>query len=287
MSTNPLTVIVTASRSTGSRVLRVSRIGRAFFRIGYLNAISYPLAFITTQLSVTVPAIVFYFVSQLTTGGGAVAGDYYTYVIIGMFVSRVLDAALRGFETQLDIAIQKGTMEMLLVEPIRWRLLPFGMVQFELVTRCMSGLAILGISLLLGAQYRFANLPAALVLLTVGLAASLAVSIVGASIMVLSKRSDPLLVVYTLAAQLLSGVYFPVQQLPDFVQPVSLLIPHTYVNDGLRRLLMTNGDALAGPSTGSALLSLLVFCAIVYPIGLWLFGRSLEYGRKLGVLAGY
>jgi hypothetical protein len=34
-------------------------------------------------------------------------------------------------------------------------------------------------------------------------------------------------------------------------------------------------------------LLLLVFIAVVYPIAMWLYGRSLEYGRKMGLLAGY
>ena len=34
-------------------------------------------------------------------------------------------------------------------------------------------------------------------------------------------------------------------------------------------------------------LPLVVFIAVVFPLSLWLFGRTLEYGRKTGLLGGY
>ena len=40
-------------------------------------------------------------------------------------------------------------------------------------------------------------------------------------------------------------------------------------------------------SFGTAVLALAVFNIIAFTTGLWLFSRSLEYGRKMGVLSGY
>jgi len=37
----------------------------------------------------------------------------------------------------------------------------------------------------------------------------------------------------------------------------------------------------------TAVLALLIFNVVVMSIGLWLFSRSLEYGRKMGMLSGY
>jgi hypothetical protein len=38
---------------------------------------------------------------------------------------------------------------------------------------------------------------------------------------------------------------------------------------------MTSALALAG------------FCVVVYPVSLWLYGRSVDVGRRYGTLAGY
>jgi hypothetical protein len=50
---------------------------------------------------------------------------------------------------------------------------------------------------------------------------------------------------------------------------------------------MPDGQVLPGPTAGQAILALTIFSVVMYPIALWLFGRTLEYGRKIGALSGY
>jgi hypothetical protein len=50
---------------------------------------------------------------------------------------------------------------------------------------------------------------------------------------------------------------------------------------------MPEGAEIPGVSTGEALLALVGFNLVVYPIAIWLFGRSMNYGRKMGLLSGY
>ncbi len=104
---------------------------------------------------------------------------------------------------------------------------------------------------------------------------------------ILSKRADPIISLYLLAMTVLSGVVFPVNLLPVWLRWLSYCLPLTYVLSAVRKLLMIDSGTLSGPGAGEAILLLLGFLAIVYPLGLWLYGRSLEYARKLGVLAGY
>ena len=73
----------------------------------------------------------------------------------------------------------------------------------------------------------------------------------------------------------------------NWLQAFSWVIPHTYVIQALRRVLMPSGEVLPGPTTGQALIALLVFSAIAYPIALTIFGRTMDYGRKIGALSGY
>ncbi|MEX2269024.1 MAG: hypothetical protein WEA75_10090, partial [Acidimicrobiia bacterium] len=68
---------------------------------------------------------------------------------------------------------------------------------------------------------------------------------------------------------------------------LSYFFPLTYVLAATRKVLMPGGDLVTGPSALEAVILLLVFLVVVYPIALWLFGRALDYGRKLGVLGGY
>lgn len=254
----------------------------------YIEAISYPLNLLMRGANALVGVTVWAFVTQHTgTSGPSVANDYYTFVVIGLVGMAILQGGLNGFSEQIGVMMQRGRLEMVLVEPIRWRALPFGLGQWVILKQCLLALLMVMVSLLLGARYSLEGVPMALLVLLLGLAATFTVGVLSASVKVLSKRSDPVLALYQLAALVLSGVFYPVDVLPTALRALSWVIPHTYVIAALRKTLMPEGGLLAGVTSSEAVLLLFAFCAVAYPLSLWLFGRSLEYGRKMGLLSGY
>ena len=71
------------------------------------------------------------------------------------------------------------------------------------------------------------------------------------------------------------------------LQSVSWLIPHTYVVDALRQLLLDGGEASSRVSVGNAVLALGSFTVVAYAVGLVLFSKSLHYARRRGILGSY
>jgi ABC-2 type transport system permease protein len=287
---------MTAAVQTARRLSPSKSVGRAlataaaFLRIGYLSSISYPLGFFIEQLQGVVPAIVFFFVTDVfgdRASSPAVGGDYYTFAVIGIFSLQVISAGLRGFSAELDTALHRGNFEMLLVEPVRWRLLPFGMSLWPTVVGLFAGSIVLVVAALLGADFRWEGFLLAVPVIILGITAGLAVAILSGAIKILAKKGDPIIFLYSLSAQIFSGAYFPIDNLPGFLQPLRWLVPHTYAIDALRRVLMPGGDTVSGLTAGEAITGLLVFNLVLYPLGLWLFGRGMETGRKYGLLGGY
>jgi len=140
---------------------------------------------------------------------------------------------------------------------------------------------------LLGAEFRWDAIPLALVILVLGAAANHAVGVLAASVKVLAKRGDPVVGLYTLATTLLSGAIFPIALLPQVLRWISYCLPPTYVLSALRKILLPGSASLPGPSAGQAILLLLAFMAVLYPLAMFLYARALEYGRRMGLLAGY
>lgn len=270
------------------RVRRGWQVARAFIEVDLIDATNYPLAIVMKGLSALVPVVTFKFVADLMGDNGPdVAFDYYTFVVIGLATMTLLAATLNSFGNALLRLVTQGQLEMYLVEPVPWRMLPFLMLPFPgLVAVVTAGVMVL-LSVPLGADYDLAGIPAAIAVVVLGLIATLAVGILGASVRVLSKRADPVLSLYTIAASVLSGAFFPVEQLPSWLKALSWLIPHTYVIQALRRVLMPEGEVLEGATAGEAMIALLVFTVVLYPVALWFFGKTLEYGRKIGALSGY
>jgi ABC-type multidrug transport system permease subunit len=267
---------------------RMIEVSSAFIKIGYFTTMSYPLSFIVDQLATLAPVFTYYFVAKvIETPSVNVAGDYYTFVIIGVVTARLLAGGLRGLGDELELAVKEGRFESLLVQPVPWRALPFGLVQWTVIWRVVNTAVIVAIAIALGSDFRLEGTPAALLIVVLGIFATMGIGILAAGVKLLAKRTDPIITFYSVAVFVLAGVAYPIELLPRALQIISYLIPETYVIASLRKLLLPGGADLPGPSAPSVILGLLAFNAVVFPLSLWLFGRTLEYGRKTGLLSGY
>jgi len=260
----------------------------AFIRVGYLMSMSYPLSFASDQLATLAPIVTYHFIARLIAVPSTnVAGDYYTFVIIGFLTSRLLAGGLRGVGDELEDAVREGRFESLLIQPVPWRALPLGLAQWPVIWRWVNAITVALVSLALGAHYRWGGLPIAVVVVLLGSTATMAIGNLAAGVKLLAKRTDPILTFYGIAVLIFAGVAYPIQLLPHYVRIFSYAIPETYVISALRKLLMPAGHTLPGPSATSVIVGLLIFNIVVFPLSLWLFGRTLEYGRKTGLLGGY
>jgi ABC-2 type transport system permease protein len=80
---------------------------------------------------------------------------------------------------------------------------------------------------------------------------------------------------------LVSGVYYPVSVLPEFLQKLARFSPATYVLDGAREAL------LEGATTAQLwpyIWPTLIMGAIAIPLGLWVFGQAERYAKRAGKL---
>jgi len=258
----------------------------AFLRMDIIEDISYPMSLVLSELGTVLPVLVSFFIGELVGESADVGGDYFTFAVLGLAVTAVLQGALGGFGGSLQRALNRGSLETLLVEPVPWTYLPFAMNLWRIMMGLLQGTLIMLIGLFLGAEYLAGGWWRFLILLVLGILACTAIGIVSAAILILSKRSKPFLTLYGMAASLLAGSVFSVSQLPPWLQTLSWAIPHTYVINASRAVLMEDPGSFVVPFD-TAVLALLIFNVVVMSIGLWLFSRSLEYGRKMGMLSGY
>lgn len=266
--------------------IRPMAVTAAFLRMDFIEDISYPLSVILKELGTIAPIFISFFIGDLVGDAPEVGDDYFTFAAIGLCVSTVLQAALGGFGGALQRAQNRGTFETLLVEPVPWPFLPFAMNFYRILTGFIDGGLVFLIGLAMGANYILSGIPQFLVLLALGVIASTAIGVLSASLMVLAKRSQPVLTLYGLAASLLAGAAFSVDQLPTPLQWVSYAIPHTYVINSARAVLMEDPGTFSIPF-GTAVIALMIFNVVVFGVGLWLFNRALQYARKMGMLSGY
>lgn len=271
------------------RARSASSMVSAFWRIDYVDEFSYPASFLLGELATFVPVVTSFFIGELTVGSEnseLFGSDYFTFAVLGLAIAGVMQSALFGFGFSLQRAQERGTLETLLVEPVPWTLLPMAMNVWRVALGMANGALVLIMGWVLGARYNLRGLPTFLVLMVVGIFASQAIGILSASFLVLAKKSQPIIRLYTLAATILAGSVFSVDQLPPWLRVFSWMIPHTYVVTAAREQLMSDAGSFSIP-VGVALWALTGFAVIIGGGGLLLFRRTLEYARKMGMLSGY
>ena len=78
-----------------------------------------------------------------------------------------------------------------------------------------------------------------------------------------------------------SGVYYPVEVLPDWMQLLAKISPATYALDGIRDAIL-DGQGL--DSMWDEIWPLLIIGAVSIPLGLWVFRRGEIYAKRHGKL---
>lgn len=257
----------------------------AFLRADFIEEISYPASFAFSILRSIMPLLLSFFIGQLIADR-RVGNDYLTFVAIGLGTTAMLSGALAGFGGVMSRAFQRGTLETYLVEPVPWTVMPLAMNTWPLFIGIFNGAVLMAVGSWLGADYVLGQIPMFLLLVLLGMVATTAIGIMSASILMLTLKSQPILNVYSMLAGLLAGSVFSVSQLPAWLRPLSWLIPHTYVINGSRTLLMTDPGSFEMP-IATALLVLTGFSIVAFPLGMWAFRRSLETSRRMGMLSGY
>jgi len=138
------------------------------------------------------------------------------------------------------------------------------------------------ILLFLHVDLSHANALSALVLLAVGSLAFIGLSM-GAAVFPMLWTEKGLQMAYIVQAVVLlvSGVYYPVDVLPSWMQALSTISPATYVIRGMRAALLDGADLTTlWPEVWPAL----VVGVVSVPLGLRLFVEVERYAKRTGRL---
>jgi ABC-2 type transport system permease protein len=251
-----------------------------YIRIDLVEERMFPASTVLRYLAVAFPVLLYYFQSTFL----AISNDLFMTMLIGTAVIAGLQDALTGLTSRLSFAMERGTLETYLVEPVPWALIPVAMNIWRSFTGALLACAMVAMGCLLGGQIRPSAIPLALVVLFLGIAACNALGSFAAAFILLFKRGEPVVALYSLAASVLGGALFPIAVLPGWIRWASYLVPHTYVIDAERQLLM--GDAANSHMAPALSIGILAgFTVVSFIAGLYVFDRSLRLARRLGILS--
>jgi ABC-2 type transport system permease protein len=263
-----------------SRVRKVLDTLEGYVRIDLVEERMFPASTLMRYLAVVFPVLLYYFQSTFLH----ISDQLFMMMLVGTAVIAGLQDALTGLTSRLNFAMERGTLETYLVEPVPWALIPVAMNIWRSFTGGILACVMVALGCVLGAPIKLTSIPVALLVLFLGVVACNALGTFAASFILLFKRGEPVVVLYSLAAAVLGGALFPIDVLPSWIRWLSYLVPHSYVISAERQLLMPDPPP-GGLAVGWSIGILTVFCVVTFIAGLWVFDRSLRLARRLGILS--
>jgi ABC-2 type transport system permease protein len=180
---------------------------------------------------------------------------------------------MTGLPHAISYEREMGTLDGMLAAPVHRMSILSGKVIAQTTRGMLQGIIILGLSIGL-----FGVVVQGSLALVFGLLLLTVFSIVGLGILITSFTSTEetatmIMMTITFPMMFLSGVFFPLQQMPEFMQTIAKFLPLTYAVSALRRVVVL-GAGIAAIS--SDIIILFGFGAVLLSIALMVFERAMK-----------
>lgn len=217
--------------------------------------------FILNPMSVVVETIV--------EGGGST----FDFVAPGFIALNVMASGLTALGVALARERESGTLDGILMSPISRSSILLGKTISHTVRNLFQGaITILLVVLLFGINIR-GNPFLIIFILIIGTVSFLGFGIVATALTKEQESAQLILGLLQFPMMFLSGVLFPIEQMPSFLQTISKFLPLTYAVDALRKVMILGAgiEAVIWP-----ILILIVLGLITLIIGVPLFEKAIK-----------
>ena len=225
---------------------------------------------------------------------GVAAGDrrLTLTLLVGVLLWNFLSVLFQEISNSITYERWEGTLEYTFMAPVSRMTHLAGVSLFTLAYSVVRTIIIVaGLSLVIDLDLARANFAGLFVVLMVSSMAFVGLGLMAAVLPVMSpERGAEATNIFQGILLLVSGVYYPVEVLPRWLQPLAAVSPATYALRASRKLLGIEG-AGEGPQAGAPLsevvpelLVLALMGAAMIPLGLYVFGLVEAWAKRTGKL---
>lgn len=215
--------------------------------------------------------------------GGDNVNELILFLGIGTLVWSYLNAVFANIAETIAWERWEGTIEYTMMAPVSRLTHMLGMSVFSIIYGIVRAALLLGVlSLFFEIDLGGANLPGALVVIVFGSFSFIGFGIMGAVLPLLfPEKGEQMTFIISSILLLVSGVYYPIDVLPGWMQPFSALSPATYVLEAMRAAIL---DGASTVSLLGDMVPVLLIGLITIPIGMLIFGYFERYAKRTGRL---
>lgn len=205
---------------------------------------------------------------------GIVKGDfnYFEFVAPGIIAMIVLTAVLTGLAASVAREKEIGTLDGILISPIDRLAIVVGKALAQAVRGLIQGSLVLLLAIILFGVKIHGSLLLIVLILLLGVFSFVGFGILVSAAATEQETATQLLFMFQFPMLFLSGVFFPISMMPEFMQAISKVIPLTYAIEALRKVMILGAGF---NSVQTELLILLAFGLVATSISVPVFKRMI------------
>jgi ABC-2 type transport system permease protein len=200
---------------------------------------------------------------------GAISEDlsYFDFMAPGLMAMTVMMSVMTGLPAAISHEREVGTLDGMMVAPINRLTIILGKTLAQTARGLLQGILILTLAVVLFGVTIHGSILLIFALLLLGV-----FSFVGLGVVITSFAKDQetaMMVMMTLMFPMmfLSGVFFPIQQMPWYMQDISKALPLTYAATALRKVMVLGADISMIPTELAVLIGFgVVMTTIAVPV---------------------
>lgn len=205
---------------------------------------------------------------------GSVEGDfsYFDFIAPGIMAMTVMMSVMTGLPAAISHEREVGTLDGMMVAPINRLSVILGKTLAQMARGILQGVLILVLAMTLFGVTVHGSILLVFALLLLGVFSFVGLGVVLTSFAKEQETAVMMMTTIMFPMMFLSGVFFPIEQMPWFMQAISRVLPLTYVADSLRKVMVLGADI---PMLANELAILIVFGTVMIAIAVPVFKRAM------------
>jgi len=197
----------------------------------------------------------------------------FQFLAPGFMALTVITGSLQGVATAISREKEQGTMDGLLVAPVPHQSIILGKVAAQTVRGLIQGFLILGLSMILFGVQIYGSPVIMVIVLLLGTASFVGVGIILTAVAPDQETAQMMTVLLQFPMMFISGILFPIDQLPVWMQYIGKALPLYFAADALRKVIILNASL---PVIMPDLIILIVYTFLTMTIALPLFEKAMR-----------
>jgi len=205
---------------------------------------------------------------------GIVSGhpSYFDFIAPGIMAMTVMMSVMTGLPVAISQEKEIGTMDGMMVAPINRLSILLGKTLAQTARGLIQGVIILGLAIGIFGVAIQGSILLVFALLLLGVFSFVGLGIVITSFTKDQETAQMLMMTLMFPMMFLSGVFFPIQQMPWYMQSISKILPLTYASDALRKVMVLGANI---PQISTELIILIIFGIVMIAIALPVFRKMM------------